>query len=64
MAVVRFATTYDSCGDRSEEYTAWPLCRECGRHFCSVCQVPQSFLPGDGEGPDTCLCPSCLEDCL
>lgn len=39
MAFVRFATKCDKCGRRSEEYTAWPECRECGEHICKACDV-------------------------
>ena len=37
MSMVRFATTCDFCGWRSEEYTAWPSCRECLLHCCPRC---------------------------
>jgi hypothetical protein len=40
MTKVRFATTCDSCGKRSEEYFSWPACRECGDDICSECDVP------------------------
>jgi hypothetical protein len=34
MSHVRFATTCDVCGKRSEEYATWPYCRECGIDLC------------------------------
>ena len=34
MGMVRFATKCDWCGKRSEEYTSWPHCRECGLDLC------------------------------
>jgi hypothetical protein len=40
MTMVRFATTCDHCGKRSEEYTAWPSCRNCLSDTCSACDVP------------------------
>lgn len=55
---VRFATTCDSCGARSEEYTAWPTCYECHDHVCRVCEVPGSFREGDAS-PDHSLCQTC-----
>lgn len=39
--VVRFATVCD-CGAKSEEYTAWPSCRDCGEYICPACMVPGS----------------------
>jgi hypothetical protein len=40
MTMVRFATTCDHCGKRSEEYTAWPSCRDCLTDTCAECDVP------------------------
>lgn len=40
MAIVRFATTCDTCSRRSEEYFSWPTCRECQGDFCLDCDVP------------------------
>ncbi len=35
--MVRFATTCDACGARSEEYTAWPSCEDCQEDICPAC---------------------------
>ena len=61
-AMVRFATTCDKCGKRSNEYEAWPSCRECGNHICPACSQPNSLKTGDGDGPDTALCHGCLSE--
>lgn len=42
MSMVRFATLCDKCGKRSEEYSAWPSCRECLEHVCPNCSVNAS----------------------
>lgn len=59
MAMVRFATTCDTCGTRSEEYTAWPTCEICLNHICAACYVWDSYVSGEGEGPDMCVCKKC-----
>lgn len=45
MTDVRFATICDAenCGNRSEEYTAWPTCRGCHLHACPDHTVPGSL---------------------
>lgn len=62
MAVVRFAVTCDSCGQRSLEYRAWPSCRECGNDVCPRCYVPDTLETTDGETPETVWCLSCQAD--
>lgn len=57
--MVRFATTCDRCTARSEEYTAWPSCRECLDDICDACAQAGTLHEGDGEGPDTVLCAAC-----
>lgn len=59
MSLVRFATTCDKCGERSQEYTTWPDCVECGDDLCPKCQVPGSLKEGDGERPDKAMCNEC-----
>jgi hypothetical protein len=68
---VRFATLCDHnvniagcvpCRARSEEYTAWPRCRECGGEFCPAHQQPGSKTDADLDTPETCLCLLCEED--
>jgi len=39
MSIVRFATLCDRCGSRSEEYTAWAICRECSDDVCPNCST-------------------------
>ena len=35
--IVRFAEICDHCGKRSEEYSRWFTCRECGDDVCADC---------------------------
>ncbi len=42
MSMVMFAQLCDHCGARSEEYSCWPTCRECGEDVCPDCIVPGS----------------------
>ncbi len=37
--IVRFATVC-VCGKRSDEYTSWPTCHDCGEYICPNCQKP------------------------
>lgn len=64
MTLVRFASLCDKCAVRSEEYTAWPTCRECGDHVCPRCYEVWTYTSSDGDGPDTCLCKRCQHDSL
>lgn len=59
MAMVCFATKCDQCGQRSEEYTAWPSCSNCQDDICPACMAPGTLDPGDGERSDRCLCLIC-----
>jgi len=68
MAMVRFATTCDydvfqpgmrHCNARSEEYTAWPSCRECQLDVCPAHTAPGTRHENDGR--DTVLCIACAE---
>jgi hypothetical protein len=59
MSYIRFATTCDHCGERSEEYTAWPECAECLADLCPNCYVPGSLVEGDGERRDRVMCHEC-----
>lgn len=66
MTAVRFATTCDRCGARSEEYTAWPSCRVCQSDTCPACARDGSEQSedcrygeyGDGER-ETVICREC-----
>lgn len=58
MTMVRFATICDRCGARSEEYTAFAMCRECLDDICPNCTQRGSESGGDGE-PDYGLCFRC-----
>ncbi len=57
MAMVRFAQICDAsdCGRRSEEYTRWAECRECGRDLCPA------HYDSDAYDPETnkCICNDC-----
>lgn len=59
MSLVRFATLCDSCGARSEEYTGWPTCTDCGEDTCPSCMEPGSKTDADLDTPETCLCETC-----
>lgn len=37
MTIVRFAMLCDGCGERSEEYRPWLVCRECEADICPSC---------------------------
>ncbi len=60
--MVRFATTCDRCKARSDEYTAWPSCRECGDDICPGCAVDGTLDYGDGERGDRVLCRQCAAE--
>lgn len=62
MAMVKFATTCDVCGDRSEEYTQWPSCRECGLHICPQHYKAETVKGPDVDTPVTCVCHSCAAE--
>ena len=57
MSIVRFANICDvpGCGNRSEEYTAYPECKECGRDICPKHQVKESL----DEERNSALCHGC-----
>jgi hypothetical protein len=59
--MVRFATTCDRCGKRSNEYTAWPSCRACMEDTCPECAKGGTLVEGDGERADTVVCRVCAE---
>lgn len=40
--IVRFAEVCDHCGKRSEEYSRWFDCKECGEAVCDSCAVKGS----------------------
>lgn len=39
MSMVRFASICDKCHSRSDEYTEWPSCKDCGEHVCVLCDI-------------------------
>jgi hypothetical protein len=55
MSFVRFATVCDKCHKRSQEYQAFPYCRECGKHICSDCRS----LDHDDQENGTGICDEC-----
>lgn len=59
MAMVRFATTCNKCGCRSEEYTSWPECAVCEEHTCSDCDIPSGRT--EDEANKT-LCAGCSKE--
>lgn len=63
MTMTRFATLCDHCGARSEEYRAWPTCRECFDDICPACAAPGTLREADGATDsvkgDSVLCCRC-----
>lgn len=55
--LTRFADLCDGCGDRSEEYTTWPTCRECGVSVCPDCSSPHTLESDDGR--ESVICRPC-----
>jgi hypothetical protein len=56
MSMVRFATLCDKCGKRSEEYTAWPTCKDCGDDVCTECDIDSERTEDERNAT---LCPDC-----
>ena len=54
MATVKFAHTCDCCGDRSEEYSPWLICYECGNDVCPECAT-DIREPDEDRGSGLCL---------
>lgn len=57
MSLVKFASICDwpGCGSRSEEYVAYPSCKECQRDLCPRHQVKDSL----DEERNNALCLAC-----
>lgn len=53
---VKFAALCDKCERRSEEYSTWPTCRECGEHVCPQCDVDNERTEDER---DETLCLEC-----
>jgi hypothetical protein len=58
MSMVRFATLCDVCEARSEEYTAFPWCRECGDDVCPEHRVSGTLHPEK----NSCYCCGCWDE--
>jgi len=60
MSMVRFATKCDfpGCAARSEEYTHFPHCSECGNDVCSRHRVEETVDPETNR----CLCNECRDE--
>jgi hypothetical protein len=54
MTYVRFATLCSHCGRRSEEYSAFLSCRECGDDVCPDCSTRY-----DADPPGSAVCKEC-----
>jgi hypothetical protein len=52
----------EPCGKRSDEYSAWPRCRDCGDHCCPEHQKPGSKTDADLDTQETCLCLLCFDE--
>ncbi len=67
--IVKFANICDEagCTARSDEYTHWPVCRECEGDFCPRHIWPGTLRDGDNDLPQTCQCRACAmaeqDDC-
>lgn len=72
--MVRFATTCDKprgpeyrgelggrCSKRSNEYEAWPSCRECGADLCPDHMAPGTYRDADLGRAASALCLECAE---
>lgn len=61
MGMVRFATVCDAtgCTARSEEYSAFPTCEDCGEFICLEHMVPWSATEDERN---ECLCLKCQVD--
>jgi hypothetical protein len=57
--IVRFATKCDfpGCAARSDEYTAFPSCSECGNDVCYRHRVEDTV----DEERNRCLCNECSD---
>ena len=65
--IVKFATLCDrkgpdglTCGARSDEYTTWPTCTDCGEDFCLKHGVVT--IEADVDQPERGLCEACQDD--
>ncbi len=60
MSIIPFCSICDveGCESRSEEYSSWPSCIECGEEVCSNHQDPGTYDEETGE----CLCLRCAEE--
>ena len=56
MSIVRFAELCDKCDTRSNEYSHWNVCRECGDDVCTNCDIESMR---DEENAQT-LCRECF----
>lgn len=39
MSIEMFCNRCDRCEEKSERYTHWPTCRECGDDICFDCDM-------------------------
>ena len=60
--MVRYASICDTsgCTARSEEFTEWPTCRECGEHVCPAHMAEGTLV--EDEGRSECMCASCAAE--
>lgn len=55
--VVKFADICDGCEAQSDDYTAWPTCRECLVSVCPDCSAPGTLVSDDGR--ESVICRPC-----
>ena len=55
MSIHRFHTKCDieNCGNRSDEYTAFPTCQDCMRDICPEHAEPDTTTEPDLDAPPT-----------
>jgi hypothetical protein len=60
MTRIRFSTIcdVDGCEERSEVYSTWPSCTECGEEVCSKHQEKGTLNEEENE----CICLRCAEE--
>lgn len=64
MSIHRFHTKCDieNCGNRSDEYTAFPTCQDCMRDICPEHAEPDTTTEPDLDAPPTCICVECWKE--
>lgn len=56
--MVKFANLCDLCGQRSEEYSRWPMCEDCDSDVCPKC-VAEAICDWDYDQTALVRCVNC-----